>query len=87
LADAQAQSLFKAKLFNFFKWVMGGEKFYIGRPLKEIHWGLRISDELFDKTTTQIIQAARSTRPKLKIFRQFSKIVSDLRPIIVSPIP
>lgn len=83
--DPQELQLFKAKLFHLFRWLLGGDKFYIGRPLEDTHWPLNITDEMFDRANGIVIQTLRSMKPKLPLFRKISKILCDLRPLIVAP--
>lgn len=57
--DPERLSLFKEKLFHFFKYKMDGAKFYIGIPLSETHWQLGITDIMFDKAVAQVIATLR----------------------------
>ena len=40
--------LLKEKLCAFFKYKLDGARFYIGRPMPEVHKNLGITNEVFD---------------------------------------
>lgn len=78
--------MLKFKLLQFFKWLLDGIPHYIGRTMYDVHKNLGITDEVFDKAAAVFASQLRRLRPKMKVFREFVKRVSDLRPQIVIPL-
>lgn len=64
---------------------MDGQKFYIGRPMAEVHKNLGITDEVFDKACKVFTDAVRKQKIKLKVFLAFNKRIGGLRSQIVFP--
>ena len=85
LKDPELMCLFKEKMFHYFKYKMDGLKYYIGQSLSEVHWPLGITDLMFDKAVSIVISTLKKQKPKLAVFREFSKRISDLRSQIVTP--
>ena len=46
--DPYEMELLKEKLVQFFRWKMDGSRFYIGKPMPEVHKNLGITDAVFD---------------------------------------
>lgn len=46
--DETQMALFQEKMFQFFKFKMGGSKRYLGVSIEEVHRNMGITDELFD---------------------------------------
>jgi len=64
---------------------MDGEKMYIGRDLQEVHFPLKISDELFDCANNEIIMCLKKCKPKFKVFKEISARLSAVKPQICAP--
>ena len=79
--------LLKFKLVQFFKFKLDGQAHYIGKDMYEVHKTLGITDYLFDKACVVFQQQLRRVKPKMPVFREFIKRISDLRPVIVIPLP
>ena len=69
----------KQKLFYYFKYLTDGIQYYPGTQLSQVHANLGITDEQFDRVVGKMTTCLRKMRPKLKVFQQFSRRISDLR--------
>ena len=78
-------SIYKEKLFHFFKTQMGGSRYYIGADLKEVHHPLGITDAMFDQSQAHVLTCIKKQKPKGPVFREFLKRVRELRSEIVTP--
>jgi len=85
--DSYEMELLKFKLVQFFKFKLDGQAHYIGKDMYEVHKTLGITDKLFDKACVVFTQQLRRLKPKMPVFREFIKRISDLRPCIVIPLP
>ena len=47
--DPEEMEILKEKLCQFFKFQLDGSRFYIGKPMADVHRNLGISDEIFDR--------------------------------------
>ena len=83
--DPYQMELLKEKLCAFFKYKLDGARFYIGRPMPEVHKNLGITDEVFDMACEVFITSLKKLKPKNKVFQTFVKRISGLRPEICFP--
>ena len=60
--DPEEMSMLKEKTVTYFKFMLGGIKRYIGRPLDEVHCKLGISDQMFDAAVAKIIDCLKKMR-------------------------
>lgn len=77
--------ILKEKLVQFFKFKLDGCRFYIGKPMPEVHKNLGITDAVFDKACVVFTTALKKLKPKLKVMREFVKRIGALRPDICFP--
>jgi len=77
--------ILKEKLVQFFKFKLDGCRFYIGKPMPEVHKNLGITDEVFDKACQVFTNALKKLKPKLKVMREFVKRIGGLRADICFP--
>ena len=47
--EPEEMEILKEKLCNYFKFKLDGCKYYIGKPMPDVHRNLGITDEIFDK--------------------------------------
>ena len=59
IQDPSRRESLEGKMFHFFKYKMDGTDTYEGRPLKDVHKNFGISNELFDKASSKIMNAFR----------------------------
>lgn len=83
--DPYEMELLKEKLHQLFRFKLGGSKFYIGKDMAEVHKDLGITDEIFDKACSVFTNSIRKMRPNIKVMKEFIKIVSGMRDVIVFP--
>lgn len=83
--DPYEMELLKEKLCQFFKWKLDGSRFYIGKPMPEVHRNLGITDEIFDKACEVFTASLKKLKPKLRVMREFVKRVGGIRDQIVFP--
>lgn len=83
--DAYEMELLQEKLHQFFKTLLDGQRFYIGKDMYEVHKELGITDHLFDKAGSILAQtAARVTpTPSPHVQKVFNDRVTALRNVIV----
>lgn len=67
--------MLKEKMFQFFKYRLGGSKRYIGQSIAEVHSNMNISNALFDTACEKIIKSVKKLKPKLPVLREFSKMM------------
>jgi len=77
--------LLKEKLVQFFKFKLDGSRFYIGKPMPEVHKNLGITDAIFDKACDVFTASIKNMKPKLKVMREFVKRIGGLRNEICFP--
>ena len=51
--------ILKEKFFQYLKFLFGGSKHYIGRPLAEVHKDLGITDERFDEVNRKFVSSVQ----------------------------
>ena len=83
--DPDAMEMLKTKLCAFFKWKLDGARFYIGRPMPEVHKNLGISDDIFDKACQVFITSLKKFNPSQDVFDTFVGRISGLRHEICFP--
>lgn len=83
--DPDEMELLKEKLCSFFKYKLDGSKFYIGKPMPDVHRNLGISDEMFDQACVVFTTSLKKCKPKLKVMREFVKRIGGIRNEIVFP--
>ena len=83
--NPEEMELLKEKLCSYFKYKLDGSKFYIGKPMAEVHKNLGISDEVFDKACIVFGDSLKKMRPKLKVMREFVSRIGSIRPEICFP--
>lgn len=83
--DPEEMEMLKEKLISYFKFKLDGSKFYIGKPMSEVHKNLGISDEVFDKACVVFTNSVRRMKPKFKVMREFVKRIGSIRPEICFP--
>ena len=77
--------MLKTKLCAFFKWKLDGARFYIGRPMPEVHKNLGISDQIFDSACQVFITSLNKFHPTQDVFDTFVGRISGLRHEICFP--
>lgn len=83
--DPEQMEILKEKLCQFFKFQLDGSRFYIGKPMADVHRNLGISDEIFDKACEVFTVSLKKLKPKYKVFKEFIKRISNLRSEICFP--
>ena len=77
--------LLKEKLCQYFRFLLKGSKFYIGKPMPEVHKDLGITNEVFDSAAQIFTDRLKAMKPKLKVFRSFFEAVNGIRDQICFP--
>ena len=80
--DPDQMDMLKEKMFQFFKFKLGGSKRYIGISIAEVHADMNISNALFDTACEMILKSVKKIKPKPPVLREFIKMVQSLRPEI-----
>ena len=83
--DPYEMELLKEKLCQYFRFLLGGSRFYIGKSMPEVHKDLGITNEVFDSAAEVFASRLKACRPKPKIFREFVKRVNGIRDQICFP--
>ena len=55
--------LLKEKLCAYFKFKLDGARFYIGRPMPDVHKNLGITDEVFDMACAVFLTSLKKLNP------------------------
>ena len=71
--------MFKYKMSEYFKYLAGGSKRYLGKPIDEVHRHMGISETLFDKSKDIILAAMKKMRPRAPVLIGFMKKIEELR--------
>ncbi len=77
--------ILQEKLCQFFKFKLDGSRFYIGKPMPEVHKNLGITDEVFDNACQIFTNSVKKMKPKLKVMREFVKRIGGIRNEICFP--
>ena len=64
---------------EYFKFLAGGSKHYLGKSLDEVHRHMNISEALFDKSKDIILAAMKTMRPRAPVLLGFMKRIEELR--------
>jgi len=83
--NAEAMEILKEKLRAFFKWKLDGARYYIGKPMPEVHENLGISDEVFDSACQVFIASLTKFKITPKVHDIFVDRISGLRHEICFP--
>ena len=83
--DPIEMEILKEKLVQFFKWKLDGARFYIGKPMPEVHKNLGISNEIFDKACLVFTASCKKMKPKFKVMKEFVQRIGGLRNEICFP--
>ena len=77
--------LLHEKLFQFFKTLLDGQRFYIGKDMYEVHKSLGITDHLFDMAGNILAETVEKLKPRPSAFvrKTFVDRVTALRSQIV----
>jgi len=83
--DAYEMELLHEKLFQFFKTLLDGQRFYIGKDMYEVHKSLGITDHLFDMAGNILAETVEKLKPRPSAFvrKTFVDRVTALRSQIV----
>lgn len=77
--------ILQEKLCQFFKFKLDGSRFYIGKPMPEVHKNLGITDEVFDNACLVFVNSVKKMKPRLKVMREFVKRIGGIRNEICFP--
>ena len=78
--DSEQIELFKYKMLQYFKFLAGGSKRYLGKSLEDVHRHMGISEALFDKSKDIILAAMKKMRPRpVSVLIDFMKRIEGLR--------
>ncbi len=83
--DPYEMELLKEKLCQYFRFLLKGSKFYIGKPMPEVHKDLGITNEVFDSAAQVLTRTLKAMKPKPKVFRAFFNSVNGIRDQICFP--
>lgn len=79
--------MLKEKLCQFFKYKLDGARFYIGKPMPEVHKNLGITNEVFDSACEVFVASLEKFNLDKEVFDTFVNRISSLRPDICFPKP
>ena len=68
---------------EYFKYLLGGSKFWIGRPLKDSHAHLGITEEHFDKFYSFFSKQLKTMKVNIRIVSAILKKVNELREEVI----
>lgn len=77
--------LLKEKLVQFFRFKMDGSRFYIGKPMPEVHENLGITDDVFDKACEVFVTSVNKMGADPDVTKTFIDRISGLRHDICFP--
>ena len=83
--DPEEMEMLKEKLICYFKWKLDGARFYIGKPMPDVHRNLGITDEVFDKACLIFTASLKKLKTKMGVMRPFVQRISGIRNEICFP--
>ena len=83
--DPEEMEMLKEKLVCYFKYKLDGARFYIGKPMADVHRTLGISDEVFDKACLIFTASLKKLKTKMDVMRPFVQRISGIRNEICFP--
>ena len=76
--DPYEMELLKEKLVQFFRFKMDGSRFYIGKPMPEVHKNLGISDEVFDSACEVFVNSVNRVSENKQLNKIFAARISGI---------